>query len=70
MKATTMKNGTLHIEAEGCVVNIKEGLYDEHNKKCTCVTILPDSCYQDEPIWKLKGHAHNRIIQTNKIFRP
>jgi len=69
MKMTEMKNGTIHLEVKGCVVNIKENLYDEHNRECTVVSIIPDNYMPDEKIWLLKGHAHNRIIQTEEILK-
>jgi len=68
MNINKLKNGILHIEAEGCIVNIQEGLFDE-KKKCTSISIIPDEdYYQDEKIWKLKGHAYNRVIQNDKIL--
>ena len=69
MKITERKNGMIHIEVKGCVVNIKENLYDEYKRECTCVSILPSNYMPDEKIWILKGHAHNRIIQTEKILK-
>ena len=63
MNIKEIKNGTLHIEVKGCIVNIKENLYDEHNRECTCVSIIPDDYRVNEPIWELKGHAYNRVIQ-------
>ena len=69
MNITKLPNGTQHIEAEGCIVNIKENLYDRDGKKVTAVSIIPDAGYTGEKIWKLKGFAHNIVTQTNKEFR-
>jgi len=69
MKITKLDNGTQHIEAEGCIVNIQEGLTDYKGRKATVVSIIPDGRYAGENIWELKGHAVNRVIQTDKKFR-
>ena len=69
MKISKLPNGTQHIEAEGCIINIQEGLRDDVGKKVTVVSIIPDDRYAGEKIWKLKGHAHNRVVQTDKVKR-
>jgi len=56
----------LHIEAEGCVVNIYEGLTNRADKKVTTIEILPDDHYSGEPKWKLKGSINNQVIQSGK----
>jgi len=64
MESKKVKDGLLHVRAEGCVINIKEGLFDEGKRKCTSVTIIPDNTeYEDGPAWELKGQAYNRIIK-------
>ena len=64
MESLEVKNGLLHIRAEGCIINIKEGLFDVNNRRCTSISIIPDNIeHEDEPIWELKGHAYNRVIQ-------
>ena len=69
MNIVKLKNGTQHIEAEGCIVNIQEGLVDYRGRKVTAITILPNNMYADKKIWELKGYAYNRVIETNKILR-
>lgn len=69
MNITKLSNGTQHIEAEGCIVNIQEGLHDYMGKKVTAITIIPDDRFAGEKVWELKGHSHNRVVQTGKIFR-
>jgi len=69
MNITKLRNGTQHIEAEGCIVNIQEGLTDYKGRKVTSVSIIPDDRYSGEKIWELKGYAYSRVIQTDKIFR-
>lgn len=56
----------LHIEAEGCIVNIREGLHDRVGRRVTSIEILPDDRYAGEPIWKLVGTVNNRVIQLKK----
>lgn len=67
MKITKLSNGVQHIEAEGCIINIQEGLRDDVGRKVTAVSILPDDRYVGEQTWELKGHAHNRVIRTGRI---
>ncbi len=56
-----------HIEAEGCVVNIRQGLYDREGRKVTSIEILPDDHYAGEQIWKVSPNVRNvRVIQTKK----
>jgi len=58
-----------HIEVEGAVVNIREGLTDFEGNKVTSVEILPDDHYSGEPIWETIPKVSNvRIVQTKKIY--
>lgn len=59
----------LHIEAEGCIVNIHEGLHDSHGRAVTYVEIIPDDHYMGERIWRLRGSRHSRVIQLKKKLR-
>lgn len=52
-----------HIEVEGCIVNIRTGLYDIKGRKVTSIEILPDDHYSGERVWRLKGSYNNRIVQ-------
>ncbi len=57
----------LHIEAEGCIVNIYEGLRENKtDREVTVVEILPDDGCSGEPIWRLRGCVNNRIIKLKK----
>lgn len=51
-----------HIEAEGCIVNIREGLTDRHGRKVTSIEIIPDQ-YAGEPRWRRYGYANTRVVQ-------
>jgi hypothetical protein len=58
-----------HIEVEGCIVNIREGLSDRKGRKVTSIEILPDDNYTGERIWRLRGCVNNRVVQLNKRLR-
>ena len=56
-----------HIEVEGCIINIREGLHDLKGRKVTSIEILPDDHYKGEPKWKLITGKHNqRVVQLKK----
>lgn len=56
----------LHVEAEGCIVNITEGLTDRKGRSVTSIEIIPDR-YAGEHQWKRVGGCANvRIIQLKK----
>ena len=57
----------LHIETEGCVVNIREGLTDLRGREVTSIEILPDNHCSGERIWKLIGCINNRVVRLKKI---
>lgn len=55
-----------HIEAEGCIVNIREGLQDRFGRRVTHIEILPDDHFSGENIWRLRGCVNNRVVQLKK----
>ena len=57
-----------HIECQGCVVNIREGLCDRQGRAVTSIEILPDDHYTGERIWRLRGCVNNRVVQLNKVL--
>lgn len=65
-KLTRATRKGLHIEADGCIVNIREGLTDLKGRKVTNVEILPDS-YAGEKKWKVLGSMNNRVIQLKTV---
>ena len=66
--ASIRKDGKLtHIEAKGCIVNIREGLHDRHGREVTSVTISPDDHYSGEQIWRLRGSPNNRVVQLKTV---
>jgi len=59
----------LHIEAEGCIVNITEGLIDRKGRPVTSIEIIPDK-YAGEREWKRVGsYANVRVIQLKKKYK-
>ena len=52
----------LHIETEGCVVNIRVDLRDSEARRVTSVEILPNT---SDGYW-LDGTANNRIVKATK----
>ena len=52
----------LHIEAEGCIVNIRQELTDRLGRQVTSIEIIPDK-YIGEPKRKLIGASHTRVIK-------
>ena len=62
-----IKSGnTYHMEFEGCIVNVTEGLIDRHDRQVTSVEIIPD-VYAGENKWKLIGTRNNRVIQLKTV---
>jgi len=56
----------LHVEAEGCIVNIYENLQDNKGQNVTHIEIIPDDHYAGERIWKVIGSKHIRVIQLQR----
>jgi len=59
----------IHIEANGCIVNIRENLTDRKGRSVTSIEILPDDHYMGERIWKIIGLRNTRVIQLKKVKR-
>lgn len=51
----------LHVETDGCIVNIRVGLTDSEGRSVTSVEILPDGYAGEE--WTLDGTVNNRVIR-------
>lgn len=61
------QDNLLHIEVEGCVINVRTGLSERrYGRKVTSVEIIPDEDYY-EPGWLLSGSRNNRLIQRKKM---
>ena len=54
----------LHIETEGCVINIRVGLHNNESQEVTSVEIIPDRNAEiGEGKWELNGTNNNRVIK-------
>jgi len=60
------KRKGLHIEAEGCVINIYEKIYDRQGREVTVVQIIPDK-YSGERKWKLIGTNVVRVVRLKTV---
>ena len=56
-----------HIEVEGCIVNIREGLTDRKGREVTSIEILPDDHYSGEKVWRLRGSINNRVVKLKTV---
>lgn len=51
----------LHIEAEGCIVNVEVGLTDAQGRRVTRVEVIPD--HQAGGEWDADGLTAARVIE-------
>ena len=56
------EQGCLHIEARGCIINIRPNLTDMKGRAVTSIEIKPDT-YSGEPRQKLYGTINNRVVE-------
>jgi len=61
------KDKLLHVEAEGCVVNINIGLTNDQGRSVTFVEIIPDK-YQGEE-WDIEGDKERKGHSVRVIRR-
>ena len=66
----TGKDGKLHIEAPGCIINIRCNLHDEDGREVTSVEISCDR-YAGEPEWNINGedgvdYKNVRIVREGR----
>mgnify|MGYP005829683835 CR=1 FL=1 len=59
------RKNVLHIEADGCIVNVYEKLHDRFGRDVTVVEILPDDETRGGD-WKLYGYMNNRVVKLKK----
>ena len=57
-----------HLEMEGCIVNVRQGLRDNKNRKVTSIEIIPDDRYAGEKKWIVDSCRNIRVIQTNEVI--
>ena len=69
MQITKINKKVYHLEVEGAIINIQEGLLDRFGRKVTEISIIPDAQIPDQPVWHLLGYAHNRVVQLKNLKR-
>mgnify|MGYP001054055014 CR=1 FL=1 len=67
MQITKLNKKAYHLEVEGAIINVREGLFDCHGRRVTAVSIIPDNQIPENPVWHLLGYAHNRVVQLKNL---
>ena len=63
---TKLNQGLLHIETDGCIVNIRTELTKNDGRKCTVIEILPDQYKGEE--WDCEvGSQFTRIVERKSL---
>lgn len=67
-RITTRKlnDGTLHIEAPGCVINIHPGLHNTKGQEVTAITIQCDQ-YAGESKWTLPDYEDSKHLNVRAV---
>ncbi len=47
------KHDVLHIEAPGCIINIRHGLTNRDGQAVTSINVIPDDHYAGEKAWRV-----------------
>ena len=55
----TSHDKVLHIDSEGCVINITVGLHDIYGNPVTSIQVSPDK----EEGWLLDGYSNTRVYK-------
>ncbi len=55
------KSTILHIEARGCLINVREHLHNSEGEEVTSVEVIPDNYSEDR--WTLDGSQTTRVIR-------
>lgn len=69
MQITKLNKKAYHLEVEGVIINVHEGLLDRYGRRVTEVSIIPDNQIPENPVWHLLGYAHNRVVQLKNLKR-
>lgn len=67
MASVTKRDGWLHIEVDGGIINIKEKLSDRRGRSVTAIEIIPDDRFSGEPVWRLSGRRNSRLVQLKTV---
>jgi len=67
MQITKLNKKAYHLEVEGAIINVREGLFDRYGRRVTEVSIVPDNQIPGNPVWHLLGYSYNRIVKLNNL---
>lgn len=63
----------LHIEGDGCVINVRVGLTDNQGRRMTSVQVIPDAEENggdhEGRTWTVDGALNTRIIRDHEKVR-
>lgn len=54
----------LHVEADGCIVNVQVGLRDREGRRVTRIDVIPDGYIGEE--WDADGPTAVRVIERKE----
>lgn len=57
----------LHLETEGCVVNVTIGVHDQAGHRITSIEVVPAEPDDDGAVWQLRGPS---TIVVRRIGQP
>jgi len=67
--SASARDKVLHVEAEGCIVNIRVGLKDDRGRPVTVVEVLADNYMGDQ--WRIEGgsetHHAVRVVRISPL---
>ena len=66
MQITKLHKKAYHLEVEGAIINVREGLFDRFGRTVTEISIIPNK-YTGEPVWRLLGYSNNRVVQLKNV---
>jgi len=66
MQITKLNKKAYHLEVEGAIINVREGLFDRFGRTVTEISIIPNK-YTGKPVWRLLGHSNNRVVQLKNL---
>ena len=69
MQITKTNKKVYHLEVEGAIINVREGLLDRFGRKVTEISIIPDNQIPGQLVWRLLGYSNNRVVQLKNLKR-
>lgn len=63
---TWINGDTLHVEAPGCVVNVRLGLHNSEGQDVTAITVQCDQ-YAGEPAWSLPDYGDAKHLNARVV---